>query len=56
MNRHFDRSAGTQGRPIYTLSYRRSRLGIEAVDLLHQEPVDLLHQEAYGIVGDRFTP
>ena len=35
----------TQGRPIYTLSSRISRLGIEAVELLHQEPK-----------GDRFTP
>ena len=36
---------GTQERSIYIQSSRRSRLGIEAVDHLHQEPKE-----------DRFTP
>ena len=36
---------GTQGKPINTPSCRRSCLGIQPVDLLHQEPK-----------GDRFTP
>ena len=63
---------GTQERPIYTLSLRRSRLDIEAVNLLHQEPkVNRLNTPSFrrsrlGIEaveflhqepkGDRLTP